>query len=544
LKKYGRESIHDTLFQTKYKTNLMPRKLYFFLIIINVFLGCKKRNSPISWNGNYIIPISKDSINLSKIFGVDKLSNSDNGEYAVYNDTLEIFNLDQNTFLPELDFNITDTLDIPSIIYGIPFPPGFEIPISYIENVIFDLNDVKLKEIDFNNLKVKYSINSNIDGILYFILNIPNAKNSSGSAFKDTIIIPSAAGQMNNFEGEILLDNYIFDLSNNNSAFNNIVSSIRFGFSSENTQNIVFTSNDFLSINLSLIDLNINTVSGYLGNMEITDTSIISLDFMNQLSSNNIIMEDPELKLMLINGVGMDAQIIINEVLFKKNQNAVLLQHPFIGQTINISRALDLGWDFRYGSAEINFTNQNSNLNEIISFFPEAIELDYKLITNPLGNHSAFNDFYNTNHSFKINAGLKVPLKFNIDDLKLVDSLEIIFPENINPKQGIIEMKINNELPIECCLSMKLLNGDSISIYPKCISSAIVDIYGNFIESNTNEFEIVLDENTMEYLTNKKNIILEIILSSPNSTNNFPIKNNQYFSYEINLELNTEINID
>ena len=180
------------------------------------------------------------------------------------------------------------------------------------------------------------------------------------------------------------MDDYIFDLSNNNSAFNNIISSIRFGFSSENTQNIVFTNNDFLSINLSLIDLNINTVSGYLGNMEITDASIVSLDFMNQLSSNNIIIEDPELKLMLSNGVGMDAQIIINEVLFKKNQNAVLLQHPFIGQTINISRALDLGWDFRYGKAEINFTNQNSNLNEIISFLPEAIGLNYKLITNPL----------------------------------------------------------------------------------------------------------------------------------------------------------------
>ena len=155
MKKYGRGSIHDTLLQTKHKTNLMPRKLYFFLIIINIFLGCKKRNSPISWNGNYIIPISKDSINLSKIFGIDKLSNSDNGEHAVYNDTLEIFNLDQNTFLPELNFNITDTLDIPSIIYGIPFPPGFEIPISYIENVIFDLKDVKLKEIDFSNLKVE-----------------------------------------------------------------------------------------------------------------------------------------------------------------------------------------------------------------------------------------------------------------------------------------------------------------------------------------------------------------------------------------------------
>ena len=42
--------------------------------------------------------------------------------------------------------------------------------------------------------------------------------------------------------------------------------------------------------------------------MEITDKSIVNLDFMNQLSSNNIIMEDPELKLMLSNGVGMDAK--------------------------------------------------------------------------------------------------------------------------------------------------------------------------------------------------------------------------------------------
>ena len=139
---------------------------------------------------------------------------------------------------------------------------------------------------------------------------------------------------------------------------------------------------------------------------------------------------------------------------------------------------------------------------------------------------------------------LKFPFKFNLDNLKLVDSIDIIFPENIKPKQGIIEMKINNELPLECCLSIKLLNGDSVSINPKCIPSAIVDVNGNFIESNNNEFEIVLDENTMDYLTNEKKIILEIILNSPNSTNNFPIKNDQYFSYEINLELNTEINID
>lgn len=522
----------------------MVRKLYIFILLIIISLGCKKRNTTVSWNGNYIIPISKDSINLSKIFGSNKLNISDNGEFAVFNDTLEIFNLEQNTFLPELDFNITDTLDIPSIIYGIPFPPGFEIPISYTENVIFDLNDVKLREIDFKNLKVRYSINSNINGILYFILTIPNAKNNSGLEFKDTIIVPSADGQMNVFQGEILLDDYVFDLSNNNTVFNNIISSIRFGFSNENSQNISFSSSDFLSINLSLIDLNIKTVSGYLGNIEITDSSEVNINFMNQLSSNNITIEEPELKLIINNGIGMDAQIIINEVLFKKNLFSLLLQHPFIGQTINVSRALDLGWDFRYGNTEINFTNQNSNLNEIVSFLPEQIEIGYKLITNPLGNHSAYNDFYNSSHSFNINAGLKIPLKFNFDDLKFLDSININFPQNIEPKQGVLEIKIENELPLECCISLKLLNGDSLVLSPKCILSANVDSDGNFLKSNNTELEIILGEDIMENLLSEKKIILAIALNSPTNNNNFPINDNQYFSYEINLNLNTEIKIN
>ena len=265
---------------------------------------------------------------------------------------------------------------------------------------------------------------------------------------------------------------------------------------------------------------------------------------MNQLSSNNITIEEPELKLIINNGIGMDAQIIINEVLFKKNLSSILLQHPFIGQTINVSRALDLGWDFRYVNTEINFTNQNSNLNEIVSFLPEQIEIGYKLITNPLCNHSAYNDFYNSSHSFNINAGLKIPLKFNFDDLKFLDSININFPQNIEPKQGVLEIKIENELPLECCISLKLLNGDSLVLSPKCILSANVDSDGNFLKSNNTELEIILGEDIMENLLSEKKIILAIALNSPTNNNNFPINDNQYFSYEINLNLNTEIKIN
>ena len=138
--------------------------IYIFLI---VFLGCKKRTKKISWNGNYILPVSTDTVNLSKLIGSDNLYLSNDGTHNIYTKSVEVFKLQQKDFLPDFNFTVIDTLEIPSFIYGVPFPPGFEIPISYNESQILDFGDVKLNEINFNNLKLKYSVKSNINGIMY-----------------------------------------------------------------------------------------------------------------------------------------------------------------------------------------------------------------------------------------------------------------------------------------------------------------------------------------------------------------------------------------
>ena len=86
-------------------------------------------------------------------------------------------------------------------------------------------------------------------------------------------------------------------------------------------KNILFNNEDFL-INLNLEELDINSVYGYLGNKEISDTSEFEILATENFSSNSITIEDPELNVIIENGVGVDAKIKINEVLFNKDQSS------------------------------------------------------------------------------------------------------------------------------------------------------------------------------------------------------------------------------
>ena len=135
----------------------MKTKFLSYILII-VTLSCNKKDQKFGWNGLYILPISVDTLNATKILGVDQINLSNDETHCIYNNSFEFFKLEQNDILPELNFSLSDTLEIPSLIYGISFPPGFEVPISYNENEVFDLGDVQLKEINFNSLKLKYTM--------------------------------------------------------------------------------------------------------------------------------------------------------------------------------------------------------------------------------------------------------------------------------------------------------------------------------------------------------------------------------------------------
>ena len=109
---------------------------------------------------------------------------------------------------------------------------------------------------------------------------------------------------------------------------------------------------------------------------------------MKKIASNNFELNDPKFELIIKNGIGIDAQLKLNEIGFNKKNINQSLNHSSINQNININRALDLGNDFQYSINNLYFNSDNSNIDQLIGVFPDEINIDYSVISNPLGNQS------------------------------------------------------------------------------------------------------------------------------------------------------------
>ena len=519
------------------------KNIAFWLGLALCVISCTKRNDPVSWMANYSIPISNDTIDFQEFIGSDRLYLSNDQSHLIFIDTFELFTLQQDDLIPDINFDYIDTIELPSVALGVPFSPGFTIPYTFSQSEKFNFSDIQLTEASFNSLLFHYTIQSNIDGAIDFNLTIPSAKDSLNQILSQVIKIPDNNGQMNSVSGNILLTNYLFDLTDNGTDFNKINTSYTIGSSSENIDDITLDNNSFISISLELSEMNIKSVKGYMGSTLINENNNISLPFMEGLSSNTIDIDSPAINLSIQNGIGVDAQLLIDELTFQKGITSLYLNHPVIGQSINISRAIDLGWDFLYGDSEILIDENNSNIEEIISFFPEEINLNYQLSTNPLGNHSGYNDFFIANHPLTINLETYFPLKFNINDLHFTDTISIPIHESLIIEDASIFIEISNEFPIESCISLKIPNGDSLELTPNCISSCNVNSQGTITNSSESNILIYLNNEAANQLLDNKKIIIVFTFNSPNTTMNFPIGPNQNIKYKMGVTFNSKINI-
>ena len=213
-------------------------------------------------------------------------------------------------------------------------------------------------------------------------------------------------------------------------------------------------------------------------------------------------------------------------------------------QNININRALDLGIDFQYSVNNLYFNSDNSNIDQLIGIFPDEINIDYSIISNPLGNQSGYNDFIFNKHPLSLNLGVNMPLIQNFDSIIYNDTLDLKIPENLGIKNANIKLEFNNEFPCNCCVNLRLSSGYLINSSPICINSAQTDLLGNLMQSTISQYEINIGNDVLEKLQNSNKLIIDLVLTSPDSVTNFPILGIQSLFYSINMDLNTDIKLN
>ena len=248
------------------------------------------------------IPISKDSLFVNDFINVNNVFVSPNHEYYYFKDTLNLFELNQNDFLPDLDFSFSESLSFP-LIFSIP--PDQIAPVTLPSNHQFDFEDLQLHEILFNRLNFNYSATSNIDGNFFLIIHIPTALKENGDLFYDTVEIRNDNGNNNSFIHQIEIENLRIDLSNNGSTYNTISTTFQI-MSGNDTIPPNFFSNVNLSIELANLD--VGYMRGYFGNTAVNSEVNTNINVLKKLASKNIQLYQPELEIIIKNGVGMDAR--------------------------------------------------------------------------------------------------------------------------------------------------------------------------------------------------------------------------------------------
>ena len=514
------------------------RFVIFILFTLFIFSRCAKRNNPISWNSNLSIPISKDSLFLKDFLNMDKLYFNPNENYYSYIDTFSLFELNQEDFLPTLDFSFSEALNFP-----LPFaiPPNQTSPITLSSNHNFNFQDLQLREVSFNSLKFTYSISSNIDGDFYLIMHLPYAYDANGNQFYDTIEILNSSNLNNVIQDELIIENHVFDLSKNGTTFNSITTSFQVK-SGDDTIPGNISSN--INMDMELSEMNINYMKGYFGNMEIEDQITTSIPIMEKLDANKVTLLDPELNLIIKNGIGMDAQFYLNEMELNKANNTSYLTHNIINQPININRAEDLGWDFNYSISNILINQQNSNLSELLTILPNEINTSYSIITNPMGNHTGFNDFYFSNRPLSLDLSISTPLVFNFNSLTYIDTILVELSDVVKINEATIDLEIENTLPKSICFDLHVLNGNQITLSQNCIEHGVLDANNNVVSPSMNVISAQLDSINSSILLNEQKIIMNVSVNSPDTLSSFPIMIDQYINYKMGMMLNANFSVE
>ncbi|MDO8548708.1 MAG: hypothetical protein Q7S39_00960 [Ignavibacteria bacterium] len=186
------------------------------------------------------------------------------------------------------------------------------------------------------------------------------------------------------------------------------------------------------------------------------------------------------------------------------------------------------------GSLSTVFTEDNSNITDFISFFPDSVVLRAEYIINPESNSGTFSSLdsikFETDFSTRSYLALRTT---TIEEEAQVIISEIDRQDIRDGKGADIKFEIENGIPLLAWFKIDLLDennnylftltknnaeGDSISF-----GAAPVDVNGNVIEPNINPIKIItLDESQIQLFSRVHYLKYRVSFSTTDSNLNPP----------------------
>lgn len=543
-------------------------KLCLTLLFASLVASCDisyldREIEEVAWDGNLKIPAGFINYNLSEIFddlGSSDLEPTSTEEFSfIYTETFsgennDAFNvdIDDTTIESSVSSPITEQ-ELANIGETFPYTITAEIS-SGIPNPLigtFSNNNQKVHDLNltqeltgvvFDGGVMNLVFDSAVEASIEITVTIPSFTNKSdGAIFTQTETITNGTQETISLN----LKDYNADLTNDGTGTgktnNKVVINVdaAFTFVEGNTLN----ANDAISYEAIISDVSYTLINGDFKQepFNISSNTIDLGEFFDNFSEGDVSFENVSMDINVTSDYGFPISMDLSSITATGTNTSVNLNYSAPGplpNTIIINGVENFGDAPRITNTTLDDTN--SNIAELLESKPNSIAFDISGKANPLSNGVNENFFEANNNGFQAEVSIgfdKVSLDKEIDfdgadDLDDFESIRLVATvENKIPLTGDVLLEFKND-------NNQVLHTESLTAFEAANVDQAGSSDGIAVSSN---FEILLDQNEINSITNASKINIRITLELPTGRNSVLIKGSDELDVILGIEAKANI---
>lgn len=395
------------------------------------------------------------------------------------------------------------------------------------ESLVIEMDGPELKTFKVASGNLSIEIESTIQEDMTLDFRIPSAT-INGTPLKRVVKFPGAKPGQSWKETEVVdLTGYVLDLRGENptvrDTFNTFHQILKILLDSSGRK-VTITLDDSINVSYRLEVLQPEYSVGYMGQTVNPSVGKTAFELFKGLSGTANVTNF-KTTLIAKNSIGVDGTIQVNKLdgenIFgntKKALTSSIFDNPIaINKPSFLSRTP--------AETEIELNAGNSTINDFIGNFPQWIDYDIEVNTNPNGNLSAWRDFVFDDSRLQLYLRLESDANFAINNLILRDTQAVDFG-NVDDykrlKQAFLLFRIENQFPVGAEIEITLLDQNQNFLTNLDVKDGNNLIAGSsgLIQGQTgaiSHLEIGLGKEKIKYLANAKFVKIKTNLTSPGS---------------------------
>ena len=502
--------------------------------------------SKVTWDPEIAIPLVKTKMSISDMVEQSTLSfvKTDPDGLVVIAYRGQVFSQSAEEFVELDNQTFTESLTL-SPSQQIYFESNGSIQLQFSDFMTFDVGGIEIDSMIMKVCSNQMRFVSNFQHDVEMTFNFPDVtKNGVPFSFKlDGAYTGGAVDKSTN----INLSGYNFDMTKGPMGYNQIRVNVDLKLTKKGS-NPVLPGNK-IDVSVLMYYNEYKLLYGYVGQENfLVSSDSLSLDLLGKVTGGNYTLEDPRLKLIMHNSLGVPirARIPVLQSYSVKNGaiNITGVPNPLplpipnysqVGQVLTDSVVLNKG---------------NSNIATAINNKPEKIVYGFDVTANPAG--KTVRNFVMDTSRVTFEVDVEIPLHGSASNMVLEQEQPIEFDleEDIDMLERVlVRLAVENGFPLEVKMNIYLL--DSGKTVLDSLFSGVTSILpspnvnfatGKVTAPSKNIIDITINKSRLENLRKTKSVLIKAALNtSRNSGNIAPVK--IYTEYELGVRIGVQAKI-